>query len=108
MKTEDSTQRRSCLSTLRDDRLSRRDLIRGLAVSASASVVGYLLTGKPWPVLGSATSGDVEILSAALYLEHEAIAAYQAGAESTLLSKEVVKVAVAFQSDHKYHRDGIS
>jgi hypothetical protein len=30
------------------------------------------------------------------------------GAESKLLSPGVLKVAVAFQSDHKYHRDGIT
>jgi len=51
---------------------------------------------------------DLAILTAALYLEHEAIAAYQAGAESGLLSPELTTVAVAFQSDHKYHRDGIT
>jgi rubrerythrin len=57
---------------------------------------------------GQSHEGDLAILTAALYLEHEAIAAYQAGAESGLLSPELMTVALAFQSDHKYHRDGIT
>jgi len=54
---------------------------------------------------GGAATGDVSILNTALGLEHEAIAAYQVGAESGLLKPDVLKVAVGFQSDHKQHRD---
>lgn len=86
---------------------SRREILRRLAGTASAGVIVYLFTGKLRSVYGQSVEGDLAILMAALYLEHEAIAAYQAGAESGLLSEGVVKVAVAFQSDHKYHRDGI-
>jgi rubrerythrin len=50
-------------------------------------------------------SADIDTLNVALGLEHEAIAAYQVGAESGLLKKDVLKVAVGFQSDHKQHRD---
>ena len=41
-------------------------------------------------------------------LEHEAINAYQLGAESGLLQKGVVPVAVLFQSHHKAHRDALA
>ena len=52
-------------------------------------------------------SQDVAILNTALGLEHEAINAYQLGAESGLLDKGVLDVAVKFQSDHKAHRDAL-
>lgn len=48
-------------------------------------------------------ASDVAILNGAIDAEHEAIAAYQLGAESGLLSKGVLDVAVAFQGDHKEH-----
>jgi rubrerythrin len=54
-----------------------------------------------------ASSGDVDILNVALGLEHEAIEAYQIGAESGLLQKPVLDVAVLFQSHHKGHRDAL-
>ncbi|MFZ5617167.1 MAG: ferritin-like domain-containing protein [Pseudomonadota bacterium] len=54
-----------------------------------------------------ATAQDVDILNVALGLEHEAIEAYQIGAESGLVSKEVLPTAVLFQSHHKGHRDAL-
>lgn len=86
---------------------TRRNWLR-LAGTASAGAILFLLTGNTKLLYAQSLEGDLGILSAALYLEHEAVAAYQAGAESKLLSPGVLKVAVAFQSDHKYHRDGIS
>ncbi len=53
-------------------------------------------------------SQDVAILNVALALEHEAIGAYQLGAESGLLAKDVLGVAVQFQSHHKAHRDALA
>jgi hypothetical protein len=53
----------------------------------------------------AAEGEDVAILNAALGLEHEAIAAYQLGAESGLLQKPVLELAVTFQGQHKAHRD---
>jgi len=50
---------------------------------------------------------DVGILNVALTLEHEAIGAYQLGAESGLLTKPVQSVALLFQSHHKAHRDAL-
>ena len=56
---------------------------------------------------GNAGGNDVAILNVALGLEHEAIAAYQIGAESNLLQPAVLQVAVAFQGHHKAHRDAL-
>ncbi len=50
-------------------------------------------------------AGDVQILNTALGAELEAIAAYQLGAESKLLEKPVLDLAVTFQGHHKEHAD---
>jgi rubrerythrin len=50
-------------------------------------------------------AGDIRILNTALAAEHEAIAAYQLGAESKLLEKPVLDLAVTFQGHHKQHAD---
>ena len=92
---------------MRQERNLRREWMR-LAGTASAGAVLFLLTGNSKQLYAQSLEGDLGILSAALYLEQEAVTAYQAGAESKLLSAGVLQVAVAFQSDHKYHRDGIS
>lgn len=54
---------------------------------------------------GQAGAGDVRILNTALGAELEAIAAYQLGAESKLLEKPVLDLAVTFQGHHKEHAD---
>jgi hypothetical protein len=46
---------------------------------------------------GDAGANDVRILNTALQAELEAIAAYQLGAESKLLQKPVLDLAVTFQ-----------
>lgn len=51
----------------------------------------------------TSTSDDIGILNAALAHEYQAIAAYQVGAESGLLQKPVLDVAVKFQGQHKAH-----
>ncbi len=112
MKTETSLkEQRDWLDEPKNDGAShgtaRREWMR-LAGTASAGAILYLVTGDPEPLYAQSKEGDLGILTAALYLENEAVTAYQAGAESKLLSPGVLKVAVAFQSDHKYHRDGIS
>jgi rubrerythrin len=48
---------------------------------------------------------DARILNTAIAAEHEAVAAYQLGAESGLLSKGVLNVAIQFQGHHKEHID---
>lgn len=54
---------------------------------------------------GEAKDGDVRILNSALGAELEAIAAYQLGAESGLLQKPVLALALTFQGHHKEHAD---
>ena len=51
------------------------------------------------------TESDVRVLNSALGAELEAIAAYQVGAESGLLQKPVLNLAVTFQGHHKEHAD---
>jgi rubrerythrin len=50
-------------------------------------------------------AADVNVLNAALGAEQEAIAAYQVGAESGLLTQPVLDLAVQFQGHHKEHAD---
>lgn len=52
---------------------------------------------------GASPAGDVQILNSAIGSELEAIAAYQLGAESKLLSKSVLDLALTFQGHHKAH-----
>ena len=54
---------------------------------------------------GGGKASDVQILNTALGAELEAIAAYQLGAESKLLQKPVLDLAVTFQGHHKEHAD---
>lgn len=76
---------------------------RAGALTLSAAAVA-LLSGNDALAQGKAASShDIDILNTALGAEQQAIAAYQVGAESGLLSKPVLTVAVKFQSDHKEH-----
>lgn len=54
---------------------------------------------------GASKAGDVQILNTALGAELEAIAAYQVGAETGLLEKPVLDLAIQFQGHHKAHAD---
>jgi rubrerythrin len=93
---------------------SRRSFFRSAgAVTLSASAIA-LLGGREALAQGMrpkqnnmAMAGDVKILNVALGLEHEAINAYQLGAESGLLQQPVLMTAVSFQSQHKEHRDAL-
>jgi rubrerythrin len=90
--------------------LSRRQFLGGTATATlSAAAVG-LLAGSggllPRRAWAAATSEqDVRILNTALGAEHEAVAAYQVGAESGLLKKDALDLAVQFQGQHKEHVD---
>lgn len=76
----------------------------GLVLSGAAVA---LLSGKDAlaATVGGDTAGDVQILNTALGAELEAIAAYQLGAESKLLQKPVLDLALGFQGHHKEHAD---
>jgi rubrerythrin len=85
---------------------SRRGFLGGTAKLSAVAVA--MLAGREALAQGMSASGsDVNILNVALGLEHEAINAYQLGAESGLLQKPVLDIAVAFQSHHKGHRDAL-
>jgi rubrerythrin len=58
--------------------------------------------------MSKSTQDDIGILNVALGLEYQAIAAYQAGAESGLLQKPVLDVALKFQGHHKAHAQVLS
>ncbi len=75
----------------------------GLILSGAAIA---LLAGRDALAKGSkSASSDVTILNSALGAELEAVAAYQVGAESGLLQKPVLDLAVTFQGHHKEHAD---
>jgi len=57
---------------------------------------------------GKGAESDLRILNTALGAELEAIAAYQVGAESGLLQKPVLDLAVTFQGHHKQHAELLS
>jgi rubrerythrin len=79
----------------------------GQAVLSATTVA--LLAGQDALAAGqkqaSDAAGDVGILNTALGAELEAIAAYQVGAESGLLQKPVLDLAIQFQGHHKAHAD---
>ena len=93
---------------------SRRLFLSGLGKAAlSATAVGLIVGCES--MAGSTSAGrmadpeqDVSILNVALGLEHEAINAYQLGAESGLLQQQILSVAVLFQDHHKAHRDALA
>jgi len=76
----------------------------GLLLSGSAIA---LLAGREALAAkaGSSEASDVRILNTALGAELEAIAAYQVGAETGLLQKPVLDLAVTFQGHHREHAD---
>jgi len=85
---------------------SRRDFFAKTGLF-SLGVLAAITLGKStpgWAVTKSeSTIDDIQILNAALSHEYQAIAAYQVGAESGLLQKPTLDVAVKFQGHHKAH-----
>ncbi len=88
---------------------SRRTILTGTAATLSAAGALALLGQSAFgAAAGHANAAqDVQLLNAALGLEDEGIAAYQIGAESKLLTADVLKIAVTFQGHHKQHRDDL-
>jgi bacterioferritin (cytochrome b1) len=80
----------------------------GFALSAAAVA---LLAGRESLAAGlkrtsgDAVADDAKILNGGLAAEYQGIAAYQVGAESGLLQKPVLDLALQFQSHHKAHAD---
>lgn len=82
----------------------RRSFLGASGLMLSGAAVA-LLAGKDSLAATQAgdVASDVRILNTALGAELEAIAAYQVGAESGLLQKPVLDLAVTFQGHHKEH-----
>jgi hypothetical protein len=106
-------------SLLTDASPSRRALLRGTGTLTLSGVAVALLAGcdsmatqnnmsSTGPSASQAMTQDIGILNTALGLEYQAVAAYQAGAESGLLQKPVLDLAVQFQGDHKKHAEILS
>lgn len=90
---------------------SRRSFLAGAggAVMSASAVALLASTGHAIAApLSREVEQDIRILNTAIAAEHEAVAAYQVGAESGLLSVGVLKTAVSFQSHHKEHVDVLS
>lgn len=94
---------------------SRRNLMRLTGTGVLSAVAVGILGDAPALARSmgkgpgvTASQGDIDILNVALGLEHEAIEAYQIGAESGLLQKPVLDLAVIFQGHHKGHRDALA
>lgn len=85
----------------------RRNLMVGTGSVVLSGAAVALLAGKP--AFAAMSKGDhahdAATLNTALALEHEGINAYTLGAQSNLLQKPVLDLAVKFQDDHKAHRD---
>lgn len=87
----------------------RGALSLGANTLSAAGVLAVLGVATPRSAIAKAApSQDVALLNAAIALEHEGIAAYQLGAESGLLTPDVLKTAVTFQGHHKQHRDELA
>jgi len=92
---------------------SRRSFLSGVGkVSLSATAIA-LLGGQDHLALGrrayaAPSNNDITILNSALGAEHEAVAAYQVGAQSGLLQKPVLDLAVQFQGHHKQHVEALA
>ena len=86
--------------------VSRRQVLRAGGLGVAAGVVASAIPAAA--VKEPKYAGDLAILNVALGLEHQAIAAYDAGAKSKLLNADQLKLAVSFQNDHKRHRDALT
>lgn len=85
----------------------RRTFLCGSSLTMLSTGAVMLLAGRP--LLAAQSQGDAAadagILNVALALEHQGISAYTLGAQSGLLQKPVLDIALKFQADHKVHRD---
>lgn len=86
-------------------RTARRAFLGQSGLLLSGAAVA-LIAGRDALARGQESgASDIRILNTALAAELEAVAAYQLGAESGLLEKSVLDLAVVFQGHHKEHAD---
>jgi len=87
--------------------IPRREALKGLGCGC-AGLAALVASGAHKTVFGQSGDGDLSILLAALYLENEAIGAYETAIGSGIvIPTDIATVALAFQGDHKFHRDGL-
>jgi hypothetical protein len=89
-------------------RIGRRQLLADLARGAGVSAaVLALFRGSATRAFAepAGTGQDLEILNAALALEHQAIALYDVGLARNLVPVVMRERAVEFRGDHQGHRD---
>ncbi len=79
--------------------------IAGLAVMMGTGTAALAHAAPKHPAAKAKPGQDVQILNAAIALEHEGIAAYTLAAGSGLLQPAVVKIGVTFRGHHMLHRD---
>jgi bacterioferritin (cytochrome b1) len=84
---------------------SRRGFLKSSGLLLSGTAVALLAGRESLAAGGDATQADARILNTALAAELEAVAAYQVGAESGLLLKPALDLAVTFQGHHREHAD---
>lgn len=88
--------------------MSRRRAIKTVGATTLSAAAVAVLGGRDALAAGASVSAqDVSILNTALGAELEAIAAYQTGAESGLLSNATLGIALQFQGHHKEHADAL-
>lgn len=90
---------------------SRRSFFRSggqLTLSAMSLAMLSGLSAKVASASDKQVIADIQIINTAISAEHEAVAAYQLGAESGLLSAAILNVAVQFQGHHKAHIDALT
>lgn len=92
--------------------LPRRRALASSGLVLSAAAVALLGGRDALAAAAKASPAEIEadlrILNTALGAEHEAVAAYQVGAESGLLTKDVLGVALGFQGHHKEHATALA
>lgn len=84
---------------------TRRSFLGKSGLLLSGAAIALLAGRDALAKGGKSAASDVSVLNGALGAELEAIAAYQVGAESGLLQKPVLDLALSFQGHHKEHAD---
>lgn len=79
--------------------------VAGLTVLLGAGVAGCAKSAPAGDAAPAQPGQDVELLNAAIALEHEGIAAYTIAGASGLLQPAVAQIGATFRSHHERHRD---
>jgi len=87
---------------------ARRSFLGKSGLLLSGAAVALLSGRDALAKVSKSAESDLRILNSALGAELEAIAAYQVGAESGLLQKPVLDLAVTFQGHHREHAEVLS